>query len=435
MDSKQTNNVIHLAQGGQSKAIAQLLNVALRPQGIVARITGSNDRLTIFAEGQALPNQESLIGILERGFKDLEIDTIVSVKVFGKSAIGPEDGWSHEIVFLDESPNEGAKRKGLNWVAIKKRALGFLSELWSRIRRLFRNKRFVIGAITLTTVGLLASGSVAGFNVVRAHSTHSKTISEAKTLTAEAQAKANDSVEQLRAKLTQLRTARQLLRSIPASQSGLHKKAQQELGITAKSIESIETKLSDVKSITDKLSAADSVVKDALSEVNQPPYSIEDWNKAKNEVAQGIMMAESIPQYGISADQVKRQTEEYREKLSWIEKAIANEQAGVAELSKANQLAQEAYNFTNGRSKFAVSDLEKARDLWKKAIDQVKTVPPTTDAYRAVSAQIDLYTENYNEIVDGIYEVNSCSVRNSGSEYLSDYCHSVYLYLNNPSDS
>lgn len=431
-----SNDIISRAGSGDPKAIAQLMNIALQPQQIVIRATGINNRLTIFAKGPSLPNQESLIGIIERGFKDLEIASIESVKVYGKSSHNSDQTWAEEISFSEgstaQATNTSSRKTSLILASVKRRLFALWKRLRSLVQRLAANKRFMMGLIGLAIVGLLASGGLAGFRFVQARSAYAQTMSEAQTLVSEATPSESDSLEQLEDKLTQMKQARQLLRSVPESQSASYRSAQVELQKISQNVERINGEISDVKSISGKLAAADEVVQDAIAKVNQPPYAVEDWNEAKRELAKGVAMMEAIPQYGAMASEVEGRLKTYQDKLAWMNKAIANEQAGVTEVAKANEIALAAYNLTNGRDKFTVGDLAAARDKWQAAIDQVKTVPATTNAYRSVSDRISTYTENKNEILDGIYEISNCSYKNSDSEYLRASCNDVYMYLTKP---
>ena len=431
MATERLNSNISKAQQSDHKAIAELLNAALMPIGITVCITGSKDCLTIFANGKALPSKESLMGVVERGFADLEIDSIARVKIYGKSALNPEDSWLDEIVFFDELPNLATASKMLIGEAFKK-LVKILSGASTYSRELLANKRVVYGVIGLAVAGLAVSGGLTGYKLVQARSAYASSVNEAQALVSEATASKEDGIEQLDAKLTQLKKARQLLRGVPESQSSAYRSAQKELGLVSQKIEDIEVTLSEVELVAGKLSDITSAVTQALTAVDQPPYAIEDWNKAKRELVSGITKLESIPQYGPLAGKIQDQIKDYQSKVAWIDQAIKNEQAGVDILAKAQQLAQDAYNFTNGRSTFEVADLTKARDMWTKALEQVKIVPPTTNAYRSVSNNIDVYTKNYNSILDGMYEINSCTAEYSSSDSMIDYCRSVYLYLTEP---
>lgn len=434
--SSSINDDISKAKNGDPKAIAKLLNIALQPQRVVTRASSINNRLTIFAEGQSLPVQNSLIGVIEKGFKDLGIVSVASVKVYGKSKQQPEKAWSEEIYFSNAQNNGAGKahkqKTGLALDSIKTVIFQLWKKLRLLVRRLLADRRFVFGSAGLAVVGVLTAGSISGFRFVQARSAYAQKIREAQSIIDSAVPSADDTVEQLEAKLTQMKQARQLLRSIPESQTDTHQSAQIELQKITQTIEKIETGISDVELISDKLSAAEKVVQNALAKVNQPPYAIHDWNAAKREITRGVGMAETIPQYGAMASKVEARLQVYREKLVWVNQAIKNEQKGVDELAKANQIALAAYNLTNGRNKFTVEDLEAARDKWQEAIDKVKTVPATTNAYRSVSDKVDTYTKNKNEVIDGLYDLNTCSYRNSSSESLRSICSSVYMYLTKP---
>lgn len=430
-------DIISQAQQGNPKALSDLLNRALSTKEIKIRAKLAQNRLTIFAEGHELPSQESLVGVIKRGISDLGIDCLVSIKIYGKKTDSNEQGWIDEI-FLKDAPDQQnlsmsqSKPNEFNWNKIQRQILTASQTGILHARKLATDKRFVIGSVAFVLLALLTTGGILGFDIAKTRINDGKAIAEAKALVAEANVSNATGLEALNTASEKLRDAREILRGIEDGRGSRYAAAQAELAQVRESLSAVESRIEAEESAVSNWQEGQTLARQAIQYVNSPPYPLEEWQKAKDDLSRAIGMIGSIPQGSVYADQGRAALVEYREKLAWIERGMTNEQTAMDVLAAGDTLARQAYDYTNGKYRFQASELTQAKSLWQKAIDHTKTVPPTSNAYRQISDRISLYTANLNKIDDSIREVNSCWSRSYASE---SFCNSVYLSLSNPSSS
>jgi hypothetical protein len=101
MTQTHSSNLLDQARQGSPRAIAQLINRALESQNIRVKVSRDINRLTIIAEAENTPNQESLVGIIRRGIKDLDTDLIDTIKLYGRRVKHPSTDWSDEILLKE----------------------------------------------------------------------------------------------------------------------------------------------------------------------------------------------------------------------------------------------------------------------------------------------------------------------------------------------
>lgn len=432
-------DIISQAQQGNPKALSELLNRALSSKKIKTRAKLVQNHLTIFAEGTEMPNQQSLVGVIKRGISDLGVECLVSVKVYGKEIDNPSAGWVDEI-FLKDDPSqskssaavERSGANGIEWDKLRQSALEMSQTTLLRGRKLATDRRFIIGSISFVLVALLTTAGVVGFNIATTRISDSQAISEAQALVAEANVSDAVGMEALTAASENLREARDILRRIEDTRGSRYAAAQAELAQVRDALESVESRIDAEESAASNWQEGQAMAQRAIQYVNTPPYPLEEWQKAKEDLSHAIAMLGSIPKGSTYADQARAALAEYQEKLAWMEQGMANEQAAMDVLATGDQFAREAYDYTNNKSRFQAAELTQAKTLWQKAIDHTKTVPPTSNAYRQISDRISLYTGNVNRIDDKIREINSCWSRSFASERL---CNTVFLSLSNPSNA
>ncbi len=427
-------DLISQAQQGNPKALSDLLNRALAPKHIVTRAKLQQNRLTIFAEGDALPDQASLVGVIKRGIRDLKIDNLISIKIYGKTADGSRDGWVDEIRLKDEVQNSAslgvAESGNFDWDVWHQRTSRVAQTVWRRGKKLSTDKRFIIGAISVISLTVLATVGIIVVNVLQTRTVQQQDINEARALVVEAKVTETSSMNELEASVDKLTEARDILRAIEDSRGSLYAVAQEDLEKVRDAIDVVESRIEDETEASSTWSAANQFAQSAILAVNNPPYPVEDWEEAREQLSKAIEAFKAIPDSSAYAGQAQSAVTQFEEKLAWINQGFANEQEALKVLQAADNLGQQAYGYTNRRSKFQASELTQAKEMWQKAIDQTKTVPPTSDAYNRVSERISLYTENMNKIEDEIREMNECWGKSYASQSL---CNSVYLSLKNPS--
>ncbi len=98
-DQNQRELAKQLAQQGDPKAIASAINHSLKPKGIIADVMRDNGCLHVMLEGEQVPNhQQALVKFVHNGMKKLEIQSVYSVKVYGRQFGEDLPAWEEEIV-------------------------------------------------------------------------------------------------------------------------------------------------------------------------------------------------------------------------------------------------------------------------------------------------------------------------------------------------
>jgi hypothetical protein len=429
-------DLISQAQQGNPKALSDLLNRALESKQIKIKAKLVQQHLTIFAEGTEIPNQQSLIGIIKRGIKDLGIDTLVSVKVYGKKTNSPNDGWIDEIFLKDAPPataklplSNSSKASSFDWHTFRQRAQPIARQVLTHGRKLVTNKRFIISSAAVGLSALLIMGGVTGLRMVQTRTTQEKVIAEAKALVSESNISETSTLAELTTASEKLTKARTILRGVENSWGSSYASAQKELEQVRTALDTVKQRIDAEKSATSILDKGREMAHNAIRSVNTPPYPLDEWQKAKDALSQAIATIESIPKESSYTEQAKPVLAECKQRLNWMNQGMVNEQKAVQLLNAADQLARQAYDYTNGKSTFKATELTYAKNLWKKAIAHTKTVPPTSNAYRHISERISLYTENSNNIENELREMNQCWTESYASQ---SFCNSVYLYLKSP---
>lgn len=75
-----------LAKQGNTKALSLLLNRALQPQGITARVRLQQGCLQVMLEAATTPDQAALVAFVHQGVTKLEFPAIQQLKVYGKAS-------------------------------------------------------------------------------------------------------------------------------------------------------------------------------------------------------------------------------------------------------------------------------------------------------------------------------------------------------------
>ncbi len=87
-------HVLELAKKGHPRAIAQLINQSLQPNGITATATVKNGCLQVVLEAELVPKQKILANFIYQGALSLKADSITSLVVSGKKFSNARPSWS-----------------------------------------------------------------------------------------------------------------------------------------------------------------------------------------------------------------------------------------------------------------------------------------------------------------------------------------------------
>ncbi len=88
------DNLLELARKGDPRAIAQLINQSLQPNGITATATVKNGCLQVILEAELVPKQQILANFIYQGALSLKADSITSLIVSGKKFSNAAPSWS-----------------------------------------------------------------------------------------------------------------------------------------------------------------------------------------------------------------------------------------------------------------------------------------------------------------------------------------------------
>ncbi len=106
-DQNQRELAKQLAQQGDPKAIASAINHSLKPKGIVADVMRDNGCLHVMLEGEQVPlHQPALVKFVHNGMKKLDIQSIYTVKIYGRQFGDDLPAWEEEIVLQTPPQDE-----------------------------------------------------------------------------------------------------------------------------------------------------------------------------------------------------------------------------------------------------------------------------------------------------------------------------------------
>lgn len=101
------SNLLQLAKQGDAKAIAVLLNQSLKSKSITAKASRKDDCLHILLEAVQIPQQQAMVSFIRNGLIKLEVESIETVKVYGRQTGEESPAWSQkfELVSQPEIPS------------------------------------------------------------------------------------------------------------------------------------------------------------------------------------------------------------------------------------------------------------------------------------------------------------------------------------------
>lgn len=100
-------NLLKLAKKGNAKALTAILNQSLQPKSVTAKVNRQDDYLQILLESAQTPDQEAMVSFIRKGLIKLEIESIQTVKVYGRKTGEESPAWSKkfELVSPPETPS------------------------------------------------------------------------------------------------------------------------------------------------------------------------------------------------------------------------------------------------------------------------------------------------------------------------------------------
>ncbi|WP_293346532.1 MULTISPECIES: hypothetical protein [unclassified Microcoleus] len=106
-------NLRELLKQGDPKAIASSINRTLKPKGINADVTRDNGCLHITLESGKVPSQMALVDFIRSGMTNLGVESIHTVKVYGRRTGDGSPAWEDEIDLMPADPMLYASDTGM----------------------------------------------------------------------------------------------------------------------------------------------------------------------------------------------------------------------------------------------------------------------------------------------------------------------------------
>ncbi|MBE9100590.1 retropepsin-like aspartic protease family protein [Vacuolonema iberomarrocanum] len=94
---------LRLARAGDPEAIAQLLNHALKPKAIKAKVTRGGDRLKVMLEGASVPDETAMVAYLRKSLTRLGATGLNGVQVYGRQAFAAKPAWMQQFTLTPPS--------------------------------------------------------------------------------------------------------------------------------------------------------------------------------------------------------------------------------------------------------------------------------------------------------------------------------------------
>ncbi|MEG3938702.1 MULTISPECIES: hypothetical protein [unclassified Microcoleus] len=95
-------NLQELLKQGDPDTIASSINRTLQPKGIKADVTRDNGCLHIILESSKVPSQMALVDFIRNGMTNLGVESIHTVKVYGRRTGDGSAAWEDEINLMPE---------------------------------------------------------------------------------------------------------------------------------------------------------------------------------------------------------------------------------------------------------------------------------------------------------------------------------------------
>lgn len=106
-------NLRELLKQGDPNAIASSINRTLTPKGINADVTRDNGCLHIILESDKVPDRMVLVDFIRTGMTKLGLESIHTVKVYGRRTGDGEPAWEEEIDLMPAEPMLYASESGM----------------------------------------------------------------------------------------------------------------------------------------------------------------------------------------------------------------------------------------------------------------------------------------------------------------------------------
>jgi hypothetical protein len=95
-------NLRQLAKQGNPKALATIINQSLKPKSVTAKVGLKDDCLQVLLESAEIPNQQAMVSFIRNGLTRLEVESIRTVKVYGRKLGEELPAWNQSFEMMPE---------------------------------------------------------------------------------------------------------------------------------------------------------------------------------------------------------------------------------------------------------------------------------------------------------------------------------------------
>jgi tetratricopeptide (TPR) repeat protein len=110
-------DVSELARQGDVKSINTLLNQWLQPHGVTAKVRLKSNCLQVMLESGEIPNQQSMVGLLNTEVSKLGISSVKTMKLFGKQMDEDFPDW-HQQISLESKSEVPLQQVGVSDISV-----------------------------------------------------------------------------------------------------------------------------------------------------------------------------------------------------------------------------------------------------------------------------------------------------------------------------
>ena len=106
--------LLERAKQGDHEAIASVLNYLLKDRNITAKVAIKGNRLLVLLKSVQVPEQESSVSLVRKLMQQLNVESIKSVEIHGKSIGQPSPAWCESLDLTKIFSETVDKVKGVN---------------------------------------------------------------------------------------------------------------------------------------------------------------------------------------------------------------------------------------------------------------------------------------------------------------------------------
>ena len=228
-------------------------------------------------------------------------------------------------------------------------------------------------------------------------------------------AKNTPDIVSLRSSHKKLKETISILESIPNLPGFSYLQAQDGLAKIRLLFYQNEERLKTEENALTDLELAHSLNTDATKLIQKEPYSLENWQLAKNKWQQAINLLNNMSVNTLVSTQVKDDLKTYRLSYAAVTERLKKEETAFGYLQSATEVAQEASSITNNSS-YELKYLLKNQSQWQLVLSLLNNVPSTTALVTEAEKQKIYYRNNLQNVTEALNQMKRCLAQSDSSE-------------------